>query len=190
MQVSILVLMRVISIFTTSKITFSMKWNLFFLTTLFGVGLLLATTGCKKSDDKDDDEDPMEIGVQGKWWSKGENMAPLLVNLGFDSIYADFKIDQTYVVNAYTGGIPVLLSGVYVQQESTVAGIWTITLNQNVPNVITSEGIFQVENNLMTYEVVQTEPPLGSPPTPEAGFGSSSGGALGTANVQKYVRVN
>lgn len=167
-----------------------MKWSLFFLAVIFGLGMLLAMPGCKKSKDKDDDDD-MEVGCQGKWWSKGEDMAPLLVNLGFDSIYAEFKTDQTYVVNAYSGGVPVLLSGVYVQQQSTVAGIWNITINQNVPNVITSEGIFQVENNnRMTYEVVQTEPPLGTPPTAEAGFGSTSGGALGTANVQKYNRVN
>ena len=43
----------------------------------------------------------------------------------------------------------------------------------------------------MYYEIVQTNPDIGAtPPTPEAGFGSSSGGVLGMTNVQKYVRLD
>jgi len=42
----------------------------------------------------------------------------------------------------------------------------------------------------MRYEVAQTQPPLQgvTPPTAAAGFGSTSGGAFGQANVQRYVR--
>ena len=41
----------------------------------------------------------------------------------------------------------------------------------------------------MKYEVVQTQPPLGTPPLPASGFCSTSGGALGCSNLQKYVRL-
>lgn len=41
----------------------------------------------------------------------------------------------------------------------------------------------------MKYEVVQTEPNIGStPPTPEGGFGSTNGGAIGDINIQKFVK--
>ncbi len=42
----------------------------------------------------------------------------------------------------------------------------------------------------MYYEVVQTNPPLGTPPTPQDGFCSSNGGALGCDNLQKYRRTD
>ena len=55
----------------------------------------------------------------------------------------------------------------------------------------TSEGLWRVEGDLLTYEVVQVQPPLPggqTPPTPAGGFGSTNNGALGDDNVQRYRR--
>ena len=43
----------------------------------------------------------------------------------------------------------------------------------------------------MNYEVAQTEPQITgvTPPIATSGFGSTSGGAYGTSNVQKYIKI-
>ena len=41
----------------------------------------------------------------------------------------------------------------------------------------------------MQYEVVLTSGTQNVAPTPETGFGSTNGGALGTSNIQKYIKV-
>ncbi len=138
------------------------------------------------------DCDPCLVGIQGEWQSSGANVAPLLVTLfAVDSIYAEFKTDMTYsVTQVDTSGTAIQLTGTYAQTESSVDGIWEITVNQSAPATLTSEGIFEINDNTMKYEIVQTQPDLGAtPPTPEAGFGSSSGGALGDTNVQTYIRI-
>ncbi len=134
--------------------------------------------------------------IIGKWLSTGANLAPLLVALaGYDSIYANFYINNTYDVRAVdTAGTAYSLTGTYTIGKSNVGNIYNITLNQSTPTTLTSIGIFEIAVNqtphLMTYEVAQTEPNIGAtPPTPEAGFGSTSGGAFGTLNVQKYIRL-
>jgi hypothetical protein len=149
---------------------------------------------CSKSDDDDDNNDPQKIGLVGEWKSVGDDMAPLLVNLGFDSIYAKFESNNTYDVTGYAGGAPVSFIGTYVQTKSGTGNIWDITLNQTTPTPVTSVGIFEVFTNTtpfsMKYEVVQTEPSLGvTPPTAAAGFGSTSGGAFGTINIQTYRKI-
>jgi hypothetical protein len=55
-------------------------------------------------------------------------------------------------------------------------------------------GIFDISTATnpytMQYEVAQTEPSIGAtPPTAAAGFGSTNGGALGTFNIQKYIKI-
>jgi len=135
---------------------------------------------------------PCYVGLQDtKWQSSGANVAPLLVALfNTDSIYAEFNGDFTYKVEQYDAdGAKVELSGTYTQAESTVADIWTITVNQTSPAAIVAEGIFQIIDDQMKYEIVQTDPPAGTPPTPEMGFGSTNGGALGDTNVQTYLRL-
>jgi hypothetical protein len=133
---------------------------------------------------------PCIIGLEGNWWSRGTDVAPLLVTLfAIDSIYAEFRPNLTYTIIPYSGGVPSTLAGVYIQSESGVGAIWNVTLNQNSPSALTSVGIFQVTGNNMTYEVIQTD--VGAiPPTAAAGFGSTSGGSLGMLNVQKYLRAN
>ena len=42
----------------------------------------------------------------------------------------------------------------------------------------------------MQYEVAQTTPSIGATaPTADAGFGSTSGGALGTTNIQNFIKI-
>jgi len=137
------------------------------------------------------------LGIVGEWYSSGENVAALLaLYFNVDSIYANFMADQTYVVESYDpDGVMTEYLGTYTQTKSEVDGIWTIVLNQSAPSSVTSEGIFGLyigeAGYDMMYEVVQTEPDLGNaPPTPDGGFGSSNGGALGTINIQKYLLLN
>ncbi len=134
-------------------------------------------------------------GIVGTWVSAGSDVAPLLVNLfAVDSIVATFEANQTYTVLQYAGGAtaPLTLSGTYSQSLAN-GSIWNITADQTVPAALTSEGIFQVDPsagpNSMQYEIAQTSPDIGAvPPNATDGFGSTSGGALGTANVQIYKR--
>jgi hypothetical protein len=138
-----------------------------------------------------------ELGIIGKW--SAYDISAILAGLGFDdSLYAEFYADQSYLVTAYAGGLPITFEGVYTMQESAFDGIWDITLNQTAqggqPNELTSQGIFKVfpaAQDSMWYEVAQTDPaiPGVTPPTADAGFGSTSGGALGTGNIQKYVWI-
>jgi hypothetical protein len=188
--------------------------NFKFLLLLFALtGTMVTWQGC---DDDDDNEPaptcmdgiqngdetgidcggdcaPCEVGIQGKWQSSGDNVAPLLVqSFATDSIYAEFNTDFTYLVEQYdTSGAKLELIGTYTQEESEVAGIWTITVQQSAPSVLTSEGIFEINDNTMRYEIAQTSPEIVgvTPPTPDGGFGSTSGGAFGTINIQTYERV-
>jgi hypothetical protein len=136
------------------------------------------------------------FGIRGKWQSSGTNVAPLLVALfGTDSIYAEFNADNTYLVEQYdTTGASITLSGTYTQEKSGVGNIWNITVIQSSPTPLTSEGIFEVDESAapvtMQYEIAQTQPDIGAtPPTAADGFGSTSSGAVGTANIQNYVRI-
>ncbi|MCB2205595.1 IPT/TIG domain-containing protein [bacterium] len=140
--------------------------------------------------------------IVGEWISEGEDhVAPLLYGDPFlvRKIVATFKADGSYiVVQTDSMGVSTTLTGVYTAVEGGAAApndnIRMITAEQGQPTSITAEGIYEVgvgqQDVTMQYEVVQTEPSIGvTKPTPEGGFGSSAGGLLGTANVQKYVKV-
>lgn len=133
-----------------------------------------------------------KVGAQGTW--KSYPVAPILAAYA-DSIIATFNTNNTYSVAQWKSGAKVTLTGTYTQTKSSVGNIYTILLNQTTPTVLTAEGMFEVTNNdtKMTYEIVQTTPAIGAaPPTPAAGFGSSTynGTALGAVNIQYYTRVN
>lgn len=136
-----------------------------------------------------------ELGIVGKWYSSGANLALLLAYAGIDSIYAEFNGDNTYLVESFTAdGAKTTLTGTYTQNHSAVTGIWDITVNQASPTALTSVGIFQMyatDPITMKYEVAQTDPAVVgvTPPTAVAGFGSTSGGAYGVLNVQTYVKM-
>lgn len=135
-----------------------------------------------------------ETGIIGKWYSSGANVAPILISLGIDSVYADFKTDGSYLVESFSDGAKTTLTGNFQQTKSTVGNIWEITVIQNQPTALTSMGIFEVfaGNPLtMKYEIAQTEPAITgvTPPTPAGGFGSTSSGAFGILNIQTYIRI-
>lgn len=135
------------------------------------------------------------VGIYGTWVSEGANVAPLLFSLfGAARIEATFNSNRSYsVVQTDTSGASITLSGTFTISKSSVDHIFTITAEQTSPSPLTSIGIFEVYSDstpfTMKYEIVQTTPDIGAtPPTPAAGFGSTNGGALGTWNVQTYVR--
>jgi hypothetical protein len=143
-------------------------------------------------------EDP----IVGVWTSEGANVAPLLYGPPFNirKIVATFKADGSYiVVQTDSSQTSLTLTGIYVAAAGNAPApndkIRTITVNQGTPSSLTAEGIYQVSVDAdaitMKYEIVQTQPPLAgvTKPTPELGFGSTAGGAIGTINVQNYVRT-
>jgi hypothetical protein len=138
-----------------------------------------------------------DLGIIGNWYSSGGNVAPLLVTyFTVDSIYAEFKADNTYEVEQYntgnTSGTPDLIfTGTFTIEKSLTGEIWTIDINQDLPYTATSGGIFEIKTSpeVLWYEVVQISGTQNTPPTPEDGFGSSTGGAFGDTNIQKFIRI-
>ncbi len=163
---------------------------------LFLVLALVAFASCEKNEEEEEVYDPQKVGVVGEWYSSGENVAALLVYIGVDSIYAKFNTDNTYLVESFADGAKTTMTGTYVQTKPATGTIWTIELNQNSPTTLTSEGIFQIDAAVspatMNYEVAQTEPAITgvTPPTGAGGFGSTSAGAYGVMNVQKYKKID
>lgn len=193
------------------KLTDMKKWSFFILMALFLGGMTIAVSSCSDDDAEDaptctdgiqngnetgvdcgGDCDPCIIGIMGEWQSSGANVAPLLVNLfATDSIYALFRTDNTYLVEQFdTSGTSLTLEGTYTQEPSGVGQIWNITVNQTSPAALTSEGIFEITGTTMMYEIVQTSPDIGaSPPSAQAGFGSTNMGTLGNLNIQTYEKI-
>lgn len=139
-----------------------------------------------------------DLGIMGNWVSEGANLSPLFAGSYFNirKVEANFKSDFTYIVNQYnktntTTTPDLIFKGTYVIAKSTTGNIWTITCNQDQPYVAVASGIFEIKTGpeVLWYEVVQTSGTQNVPPTPAAGFGSSNGGTLKVANIQKYVRV-
>ena len=138
-------------------------------------------------------------GITGLWVSAGANVAPLLdiifaASGGVDTIYAEFLANKSYTVKQINGDATVLnYAGTFSNAKSTVGNIYTIITNQSTPSAATSEGIYEIDRtqnpHFMQYEIVLTSGTQNVPPTPQDGFGSTNGGALGTINIQKYVRV-
>lgn len=141
------------------------------------------------------DFDFTAIGIYGTWVSEGSNVAPLLVSLfKVVKITATFNTNGSYTVTQEdSSGATLDLTGTFTVQKSDVGDIYNIVLDQTTPSVLTATGIYFIASLStpmeMSYEVVQTTPDIGAtPPTAEGGFGSTNGGALGTWNIQRYVR--
>jgi hypothetical protein len=164
-----------------------------FLMAMFAVTATLFTS-CKKDETTTTDTTPAATGIQAKWESSGADVAPLLVTLfKIDSIYAEFNTNNTYTVKQWdnTGTQLATLSGTYTQTKAATGNFYTIKINQTSPAALSTEGIFEITDGVMKYEVVQTTPDIGAtPPTVAKGFGSTNNGALGMMNVQTYRKVN
>jgi hypothetical protein len=138
-----------------------------------------------------------DLGIIGRWQSSGDNVAPLLATYFLvDSISAEFKTDLSYVVHQFSNGNTsttpdVVFSGTFTLERSGVDNIWDIVIVQELPYSADASGIFEIkiDPEILWYEVVQTSGTQNIPPTAEAGFGSTNGGAFGTTNIQKYVRL-
>lgn len=147
---------------------------------------------CGDSSTGNDDDDVEAI--VGVWLSQGAtNVAPGLQQLTKTAkIDAVFEANATYnVVATDSTGSAVTYTGTYVLGEETATGIRTITLAQTAPTSVTSEGIFQIDGNTMTYEVIQTSPDIGaSAPTVDGGFGSTlvGGVSYGTYWTQAFEK--
>jgi len=162
---------------------------------IFGMLLAFVVIGCEKSEEDGPETDPQIIGLVGEWYSSGTNLAPLLSTyLGVDSIYAKFDSNNTYLVESFSDGAKTTMTGTFTQTKSGTGTIWNIKLNQSSPTALTSEGIFDISTAVtpytMKYEVAQTEPSIGATaPSASAGFGSTNNGALGTLNIQNYIKI-
>lgn len=148
------------------------------------------TGGADDSDPPDDSagNTGTEQRITGSWRSEGEDIAPLLLAAGVAKVDATFNGDGSYTtVVTDTQGRVFNLAGSYTVSTATDPG--TISLSQTVPTSLEAEGIWQVSGSRLTYEVVQTSPDQGfTPPTPQAGFGSTRGANVEAgSNIQIYV---
>lgn len=138
----------------------------------------------------DDSGAPAADGIVGAWVSEGADRSPLFAAEPFDyaSVVAEFAGAGTYVVTSTDQeGVEYVLTGTYTTTDGAPG---TITLEQTDPYVATAKGLWQVDGDTLTYEVVQTVPDYGyAPPTAADGFGSTSGpGMTPGLNVQTYRR--
>lgn len=130
--------------------------------------------------------------IQGDWVSTGDDIAPLLTLFLITDITATFNADGSYAVTSTDSlGSTVDYTGTYAVGTDTDPR--TIVLTQATPAVLTSEGIWAVDDqDVMQYEVIQTKPALPggfTAPTPEAGFGSTAGPGLTAGdNLQVFRR--
>lgn len=133
--------------------------------------------------------------IIGNWLSEGDNVAKgLRVVSKTKRVLAKFKTDFTYeIVITDSSDVQVTFEGTYSYKENPNTSILSIKLMQNVPSVLTNEGIFAINiQGILSMEYIQTSPPMPgfTPPTPNEGFGSTryNGLSLGQTWIQKFVR--
>lgn len=126
----------------------------------------------------------------GSWVSEGADLSPLFADppFSYDRVETTFRADLTYTTSTVTADGEVTLSGTFSVDEATSPP--SVDVEQLVPYVATALGIWDVDGDTLTWEVVQVVPDYGYiPPTPETGFGSTSGpGLVADANIQIYRR--
>jgi hypothetical protein len=125
----------------------------------------------------------------GLWVSEGEDLSALLAFLKVVRVEASFQGSGSYsVVSTDDRGDQVTYAGTYAVDRSTVPH--GILMTQTAPGAATAEGIWQITDSTLRYEVLQTSPPVAgcSAPTPEGGFGSTrcSPPLYANANVQTF----
>jgi hypothetical protein len=163
-----------------------MKKALLILMVIFGLFMVM---GCGEDSATDSKTDPSDL-IVGKWLSAGSNVAPLLTNFAIDTVQVEFKSDLSVAMASHVSGAGwVPTGGTYVLTKSASGNVHAI---QIIYPTYEQGGIVEIiEGNpdQMKLEVVQTTPDIGATArTPETGFGSDA--ALGSTNIQKYVRVD
>lgn len=169
---------------------------------LLTVSLLIIS--CSK-DDNGTTPPPQTDPIVGTWVSEGANVAfgLRLAPFKIKKIVATFNANKSYtVVQTDSSDVQTTLTGTYANSESAYtdtlstsftkgAKIWDIVANQTTPASITATGICAISGTNMTYEIIQTSPPLTgvNPPTAAGGFGSTTiGGVKYAIYIQKYVK--
>ncbi len=127
--------------------------------------------------------------LAGDWVSAdGDVSAVLVTYYDIASIEVTFDAGGSYTTHMVDGsGSTYDAVGTWTAGAGTVRAI---TLTQTSPDAATFAGIFGIsDDEVLTYEVVQTEPALAgvAAPTVDGGFGSTGGVAEGE-NVQTYRR--
>ena len=126
--------------------------------------------------------------ASGTWVSEGDDISALLAYFEVVRVEATFRGDGGYtVVSTDAEGAATTFTGDYVADRATTPR--AIVLTQTTPSAATAEGIWQIADATLSYEVVQTSPAVGcSPPTPAGGFGSTrcSPPLNRNANVQTF----
>ena len=144
---------------------------------------------------------PSGASIVGVWVSEGEDVAPLLAGPGVNVVRLDatFNADGTFAASFVDRDDRVVaFTGRFSTETRTVPH--RVVLDQETPQAVRSEGIWTLTpiragqvsgGDVLRYEIAQTQPPLNgvTAPTPEGGFGSTSGGDFGADNVQTYRRV-
>ena len=130
-------------------------------------------------------------GIVGTWVSEGSDLSDLFAGLPFFYVWveASFRADgQVFTEIRDRDGATYTTSGTWTTDTSTDPA--TISLQQTEPYVAALAGIYAIDGDTMTYEVVQLTPDYGyQAPTPELGFGSTAGPNLVPGiNVQTFER--
>lgn len=133
--------------------------------------------------------DDVDAAIVGGWTSEGADLSDLFAGEPFNyvRVEADFRANGTYtVVVIDRDDQTATLVGTYTVGVRTDPQ--TVELSQSDPYAAFAEGIWEVTDGVLTYEVVQTVPDYGyTPPTPDSGFGTTTGPSLAAgANVQVY----
>lgn len=136
--------------------------------------------GCPEviTEPTDSGEEPVliEAEIVGDWLSSGDDVSAYLRTFSIVEVTASFRDDGSYeVLSETTDGTVNTLTGTYTVDTSTDPA--TVSINQDTPYNASVEGIWAVDGDVLTYEIVQTSPTVGNvaPPTVEGGFGSSVG---------------
>lgn len=132
-----------------------------------------------------------EDALVGTWVSEGSNIAPILVTLfNYDLVVVEFtEVGTVSLTTRVAGQSPSTIDGTYaVTEDGTGSKIYEIDI---IYAAFEQGGIVEIDAaaspDEMKLEVVQTVPDIGATvPTPAAGFGADP--ALGTSNIQTYVR--
>lgn len=142
-------------------------------------------------DDDDDTGVVVEAGIVGTWISEGSDISDLFAGLPFFyvSVEATFRADGSVSTEIRDrDGATYVTSGTWTTDTSTDPAV--IDLQQIEPYAAVLSGIYAIEGDTMTYEVVQLSPDYGyQAPTPEGGFGSTAGpNLIPGINVQTFER--
>ena len=153
--------------------------------------LSISFSACSEDDDNGTDPNDDAKPWVGTWLSADANVAPILVSLfKYDSVRVTLNEDKTVALESHIkDGAWFTTPGVYNVTESASGSVHSISINYTA---FEQEGIIEVTSGTpdqLKLEAVQTVPDIGAVPrTPATGFGSDA--ALGTLNIQTYVRVN